>query len=341
MDVLSLSMVSDPLAQRIRTLFRALLPTGTKVRVTRLGDLDHLVEIARESLRVRSVGRGDLRNVRLALQTRPKPDIVVASRFSEAAREEIRAAKINWADETGAAEISTHSMIINLSGRRPPVGRPASTWTAAALGTAEAILAGVNPTAEAISKATGYSLSTGVRTLAFLVNEGLLKSSSARGRQSGRRVVDQDRLLDEFADTAHRVRTKFEIRCGVLWREPFVELETIGERWNKADIDWAAAGAMAASVRAPYLTQTTTGLVYVNVTGELGLLHVARLAGLEPLDGGRLILRPFPSSATKKLADEIDGIWVTSWPRTYADLRFEGVRGEEAAEHLREVSLAS
>jgi hypothetical protein len=333
-------MVSDPLAQRIRSLFRALLPTGTKVRVTRLGDLDHLAEIAGEGLRVRSVGRGDLRNVRLALQTRPKPHIIVASRFSEMAREEISAAKVNWADETGAAEISTRSMIINLSGRRRPIPRPSSIWTAAALGAAEAILAGINPTAEAISRATGYSLSTGVRTLAFLLNEELLESSSARGRRSGRRVVDQDRLLDEFADAAHQVRPKFEIRCGVLWREPFVELETIGERWNKADIDWAAAGAMAASVQAPFLAQTTTGMVYVNVTGELGLLHVARLAGLEPLDGGRLILRPFPTSATKELAEVIDDIWVTSWPRTYADLRFEGVRGEEAAEHLRKVSLA-
>lgn len=333
-------MVSDQLSQRLRSLFSALLPSGTKIRVTRLGDLDHLLEIADENLRIRSVGRGDLRNVRLALKTHPKPDVIVATRFSEAARAEISEARVNWADETGAAEITTKSMIIKLSGQRPRLQRSSSPWSAAALGTAEAILTGVRPTAEAIAQATGSSLSTGVRTLAFLADEGLLESSSARGRLSGRRVVDQDQFLAMYADAVHATRPKFEIRCGVLWREPFVELETIGDKWTQAGVVWAAAGAMASSIRAPYLQQTPTGTVYVDVTGELGLLHVARLAGLEPLDGGRLMLRPFPARATRELSEEIDDIWVTSWPRTYADLRFEGVRGEEAAEHLREVSLA-
>ena len=67
------------------------------------------------------------------------------------------------------------------------------------------------------------------------------------------------------------------------------------------------------------------------------MLQIARQAGLEVMEGGRLLLQPFPTRATKRLIQEKDGLWVTSWPRTYADLRYEGVRGEEAAEHFREV----
>jgi hypothetical protein len=55
------------------------------------------------------------------------------------------------------------------------------------------------------------------------------------------------------------------------------------------------------------------------------------------MDGGRLVLRPFPTPAGAKLSETIaDGFRSVLWPRAYADLRISGVRGEDAAEHLRE-----
>ena len=36
------------------------------------------------------------------------------------------------------------------------------------------------------------------------------------------------------------------------------------------------------------------------------------------------------------MASKKEGIHVAPWPRVYADLRLVGVRGEEAAEHLRD-----
>jgi hypothetical protein len=102
-------------------------------------------------------------------------------------------------------------------------------------------------------------------------------------------------------------------------------------------VPWSTAGALAASIQAPYLTQTPTGAVYVGASSEVDMLRIVRQSGLEVMEGGRLLLLPFPTQATKRLIQEKDGLWVTSWPRTYADLRNEGVRGEEAAEHLREV----
>jgi hypothetical protein len=128
-----------------------------------------------------------------------------------------------------------------------------------------------------------------------------------------------------------------ELRCGVLWREPFVLLEQIGERWDHADIGWAVTGVMGASMLAPYLTETTTGDVYVDAASLPELHNIARSVDIEPLDGGRLVLRPFPTATSKRLATKTDGIRVAPWPRVYADVRQVGVRGEEAAEHLREV----
>lgn len=324
-------------SERIRTLFATILPLGTRIKVAAIDDVDVAVTVAGVTLQVRFAGRGDFRGVQMAMKAGSRPDVIVASQLSVAAQEAIANAGINWADETGAARIDVGSIVIALSGQRPAARRPSTDWTPAAIGTAEAILAGTTPTAEAVAAATGHSLSTGVRALAFLVKRGLLQAPKARGPQSGRRVVDFDRLLDQYSEAAHRYRAKFELRCGVLWREPFAEIERVGQKWTSARILWSVTGALSASIQAPYLTDTPTGLVYVDATSEIGILQIARQAGLEVMEGGRLLLRPFPTRATKRLIQEKDGLWVTSWPRTYADLRYEGVRGEEAAEHFREV----
>jgi hypothetical protein len=67
-------------------------------------------------------------------------------------------------------------------------------------------------------------------------------------------------------------------------------------------------------------------------------LSVARIAEIEPIEGGRLVLRPFPTATSRTQSTVEDGIRVAPWPRVFADVREVGVRGEEAAEHLREVT---
>ena len=71
-----------------------------------------------------------------------------------------------------------------------------------------------------------------------------------------------------------------------------------------------------------------------------GLEAAAAIANLQPIEGGRLVLRPFPTVAAKSLASVTARLTIVPWPRIYADLRIVGVRGEEAAEHLREVIRA-
>jgi len=55
-----------------------------------------------------------------------------------------------------------------------------------------------------------------------------------------------------------------------------VLLEQIGKRWDHADIGWAVTGVMGASMLAPYLTETTTGDVYVDAASLPELHNIAR-----------------------------------------------------------------
>ena len=88
---------------------------------------------------------------------------------------------------------------------------------------------------------------------------------------------------------------------------------------------------------APCLATVTTGEVYVDRTTVAGIESAAARVGLRPIHGGRLTLRPFPTVTARRLAATRGGLRIALWPRVYADLRAVGVRGEEAAEHLREV----
>ena len=108
-------------------------------------------------------------------------------------------------------------------------------------------------------------------------------------------------------------------------------------KWDKVKVAWATRGAVAATVIAPLLTTVNAADVYVDAETILGLEAAAASAGLRPIEGGRLTLRPFPSVTARLLATRMDGLMVAPWPRVFADVRTIGVRGEEAAEHLGEV----
>src|SRR5690606_37577506 len=99
---------------------------------------------------------------------------------------------------------------------------------------------------------------------------------------------------------------------------------------------FAVTRQLAEELLAPYLTTVSTADVYVSADTILGLQAAAATAGLKPIVGGRLLLRPFPTITTNRLATDIDGLRVAPWPRVYVDLLHTGVRGEDAAEHLKD-----
>ncbi len=248
---------------------------------------------------------------------------------------------IGWIDETGAAEVAIASVIDSRSGQPPVPVEPPLRWTPAVLAVAEAILCGIKPTVSEVRSATGLSTGSCVNALRVLTGLGLLEADAMRGRESGRRISDQEQFLNAYASAAAPISSTPSLTVGAVGQDPIASLVEVGRLWGQSGVLWASTGAAAASVIAPYMATVSTAEVYVDAHSVVGLESAARGAGLRPIAGGQLTLRPFPTAVTRRLATEVDGLWVAPWPRVYVDLRKSGVRGEEAAEHLREVMHGS
>jgi hypothetical protein len=323
-------------SRRVEEALRAVLPRSVKVRRASRGSEADLV-VGGVPIEVKWAGEGWLGDIRPLLASRRRPDVVVAREMSPGAREALSEAGISWVDETGAAEIATGSIIVSRSGRPLPIAPRPERWTPSVLATAEALLCGVQATTSAVQEATGLSTGSCTHALKLLTNWELLTADAARGRASGRRIVDARRLLDAYAIAVAELPEPLTLHVGVTWRDVITGLSDIGRHWDKEQIDWVTTGAAAAAVIAPYLTSVSTGDVYVEAKTTAQLESVARSAGLRPIEGGRLTLSPFPTVTTRRLAEQRNGLRVAPWPRVYVDLRGSGVRGEEAAEHLLEV----
>lgn len=316
----------------------AVLPRSAKARVPKSQrDTGPDLIVGGQKLEIKWIGEGNLGDARRILANRRRPDIVVARRLSPGAREALSEAGVGWVDETGAAEIAVGSIIVSRTGRPPKPAEQPRRWTAAILAVAEALLCETKPTVAATAAATGLSAGSCTQALRFLTDLGLLEAPARRGRFSGRQVTDPDQFLEAYALAVERAPTSLSLQVGVTWRDPVVGSAETGREWNKAKLGWAATGAVAASVIAPYLTAVTTAEVYVDADNMALLEAAAAAVSLRPIEGGRLTLRPFPTVGVRELASTVDGLRVAPWPRVYIDLRRSGVRGEEAAEHLREV----
>jgi hypothetical protein len=304
-------------------------------------DSDADLVVGDQPLDIRWAGEGSLGDVRpLVTGCGGRPVIVAARRLSPGAREALTAAGIGWVDESGAAEIAVGSIIVSRTGHPPkPAERP-RRWTPAVMAVAEALLCGTKGTVSATEVATGLSTGSCTNALRTLTELGLLVASSGRGRGSGRRLADPNGLLDAYATAVDASSEPISLQIGVTWRDPVAGLVATGRKWDNAGVAWVSTGAAAASVIAPYLATVTSSEVYVDAGTFAGLEARAADVGLRPIEGGRLTLRPFPTVAVRRFAEEVEGLRVAPWPRVYADLRTTGVRGEEAAEHLREVSNA-
>lgn len=328
------------LAERVAKGVAAVLPPRVLVSydaADESGDL--LIRILEQRLRVRWLERGSESLLHARLNDGPRPDLLMAARMSPAAQRAATNVGIGWLDETGAAEFAFGTVVVSrTSVSVPQSAQPVKGWTAATLGITEALLVGVPATVRAIQEATGASPSTVGLALSFLTHASLLTSRAARGRNSGRSIADPSRLLGAYADAVTNARNTPGLQAGVLWRDPLEGLLQIGRRWDDAQLAWAATGALSAAVLAPLQTQVAPMVVYVDAVGLARLAAAADTAGLKVLEGGRLQLRPFPSPITRSLSGEVSPeLRSVPWPRAYADLRNTGVRGEEAAEHLREV----
>jgi hypothetical protein len=325
--------------KRIRSVLQAVLPPSVKVKPARDDPQADFV-INGVPIQVKWAGRGWPRDVKPFLGRRGRrPDLVVGHHMSPGARQALAQAGVGWLDETGAAEFAIGSVVVSRTGQPPnTVGRQAG-WTPSVLAVAEALLCDVKPTVSAVEVATGLSSGSCTKALRFLSDQGLLGAKAPRGRASARRILDPDKLLEEYAVAASSVPTRIALQVGVTWQDVVQGLAKTGRMWDKHDVPWAATGAAASLVLAPFLTGVRTAEVYVEARTVAELREAADVAGLRPMSGGRVTLAPFPTVSAQRLASQVDDIRVAPWPRVFADLRTTGVRGEETAEHLREVVI--
>ena len=295
--------------------------------------------IGGQPVEVKWVGEGTLGRVtELLRRSMTSPGIVVARQFSPGARQVLSELGIGWVDETGAAEIALGPLIVSKSGRARAQVSKTQRWTRSVLAVSEALLVGSRPTVADAAAATGLATGSCTNALRFLTSRGLLTADAPRGRHSARRLTDRDRLLEAYAVAAEEAAgDTITLAVGITWRDPVDGMVEAGRRWNRAKVSWAATGLVAAAVMAPLVTNVTSIEAYVDANTPAGLEAVASAAGLRPIDGGRLTLSPFPTVAAEHLASTVNGLRVAPWPRVFVDLRRVGVRGEEAAEHLREV----
>lgn len=326
-----------PSADRAEAALRVLLPATASMSVIRATDSVVEIKVAGRRLRLVWAGEGWRRDIDpIIAKGGGRIDVVAARRMSPGGRAMLDAAGIGWVDEFGNAEVSVGSLLISRTGqaeeRQPPVPR----WTPAVVAVTEALLVGTLATVSTVQRTTGLSTGSCTNALHVLTTLGYLESGAKRGRGSARSIRDVDVLVDAYAAAAPPLASELHVSIGVTWRDTIDGVRAVAKKWDDAGIEWAATGVVAAALIAPLLTNVSSAVVYVNAATIAALKAAATSVGLKPLDGGRLTVRPFPTATTSKLAETVEGVKVAPWPRVYVDLRSTGVRGEEAADHLRE-----
>jgi len=334
----SRNIVSSPSRDRGERAVRAVLPPTAKIKATRTyRDADFIVN--GQPVEVNWIGAGNLGDVRSALKKRPKRNVILVGRqMSPGARAALSEAGVSWADESGAAEISIGTILVSRSGLPEKKSHDIKHWTPAVIAVAEALLCGTRGTQAAMQAATGLSAGSCANALRFLTDEGLLMSTAKRGPASARRVSDPRRLLEAHAAAVDEQPASTKLQIGVTWQDTLEGVTDLGQRFDARKANWAVTGGAAAAVIAPFISSVSQATVYVEAQSVAELRALAESVKLRPIEGGRLTLKPFPSSAAQHLATLEDrNLRVAPWPRVYADLLKEGVRGEEAAQHLYEV----
>jgi len=327
-----------PLHSRGERVVRAVFPPTAKFE-TPSGDQGFDFIVNGQPIEVKWVGQGNLGDVRTALQRWPKRNaILVARKMSPGARNTLSEAGVSWADETGAAEISIGTILVSRSGISEKTNYEIQHWTPTVFAVAEALLCGAKGTQSAMQEATGLSAGSCANALRFLTDRELLISTEKRGPASARRVSDPRRLLDAYAASVNEQPTGIKLQVAVTWQDVINGVAELGHRFDSHQVDWALTGGAAAAVIAPFISSVAQATVYVEAKSVAELKALSENLKLRPIEGGRLTLKPFPSSATLRLTTlEDHDLRIAPWPRVYADLVKEGVRGEEAAEHLYEV----
>jgi hypothetical protein len=270
-----------------------------------------------------------------------KLDVVVARRLSEGARARLADHRVGWVDESGEANIMLPSglVIVREATEERSTESPGDQWNHSMLTVAEAILAGVTPTVEAVEIATGLSRGASANALARFEARGRLgRPGPKRGHGSGRQILDMENFIDDYVIAARDFRRSQRVRkLHRLMADPlYVLREEMGPVLRAIGVKWALTGAAASLLLAPYLTNVTVLELYVDNEHFAGPDLPRYLEAREVSTGQVIEVRELPTPMSLR-GPEIDFVQVALPARVYADLNAAGGRLAEAGQHLREV----
>ncbi|HVB51766.1 MAG TPA: hypothetical protein VND89_08545 [Acidimicrobiales bacterium] len=336
------------LATSVRNAAIAALPRGVRVTVTQVqaqaAPTFHVMIHAgsgEHQFLAGWAGEGWPADVERLTAAVPDVDVVFAKQFSRGAKDWLLDHQRGWVDESGDANVSlsTGLVIVREARTRQVKAEAPIKWTRTMLVAAEAILAGVTPTVEAIETSTGISRGASANALARMEKLGLLhRTQGTRGRGSARSVVDHDSFIDGYAAAAVILRlSQRVIRVHRLWKDPLEAFKSeIGPALNRTSQSWAVTGAAASILLAPYLSDVTVVELYVDDDLFANPDRLADVLGGRVVERGQLIeVRALPTPMSAK-GSVVSGIHLALAARVYADLMAVGGRLAEAAHHLRE-----
>ena len=271
---------------------------------------------------------------------------MLAHQLSPGAIEWLRERGANWADEAGQARVLGPEglIVIREPTRLPRNERPARSfrWSPSALTVAEAILARADRPLRAAELAhiAGWSLPQVANVLtAFDAQTWTVKRGPARGPHAHRALLDADALLAAWSAGVAQVPRPTRIAhratrdvIGLLRGQLAPALDRTS--------GWALSGWAGLELAAPFATTTPSLHVYVAESDFAGPLSDAiERAGLREVEEGGRITFWAADTRTLALATRHDDLPVVSAPRLFADLTALGGRGQDAADHVKELLI--
>ncbi len=267
------------------------------------------------------------------------PLLVVARQTTAEARRVLTDHGIGIADGQGNAHLELEGVLIHVeaprdSNRRVQLaGRPRLAGKAGVA--AQALL--LNPSRSwgvgDLAKEAGISVGLAHGVLMRLQAEHVV-AANGRGPKTVRTVVDKRALLDLWAEEADD-RGLVQTPAYVLARTHRELVKKLASNLERNDIHYAATGAAAAALLAPFVTAVPVTELWIDAT--MPPKEVVASSGGEVVEtGNNVLLLQSPDDTPLMFARKVEGLWLANNFRIYRDLLHDPRRGKEQAARFRE-----
>lgn len=263
------------------------------------------------------------------------PVLVVAAETTVEAREILRAAGVGVVDGDGNAHVELPGALVHIEGRAGDAKhRPGPVRLSGKAGAvAQALLVDPARAWKVTDVADRARCSVGLahRVLKRLEVEGVVRAEGTGPRRT-RHVDDPAALLDLWAE--EQQQRVVSTRAFLLAQTTRQAIDELGAGLEKAGIDHALAGAAGASLLAPFVTAVPVIEMWAAATEAPEQLCEA--VGAEAVEhGNNVVFLQADRDDPLLFRERVEGRWVASPFRLYADLLRAPQRGREQAQHLR------